>query len=207
MQAGSLAIKEGRDIAPTVNRLLTYPFALRLATRDAHPASHISFSANHPGTEPFTSTTTITHPSDPSRTYETTLWPVHCVQGTSGAALVPELDQSGLDAVVDKGKTESLEMYSAFYDPFRVEDTGLRRRLAEAGVTHVYVVGLAGEYCVKATAADAAGEGFVTYVVEEGTRCVDPGRWADVKRELAAGGVEVVPVDGAQVARVRDGGL
>ena len=196
-------MQNGRDIAPTVNRLLSLPFVLRLATRDAHPASHISFAANHPNAQPFTSTTTIVHPSDPSRTYETTLWPIHCVQGTSGAALVPELEQGNLDAVIDKGRAEKLEMYSAFYDPFQIEDSGVKRRLKEAGATHVYVVGLAGDYCVKATAVDSAKEGFVTYLVEEGTRCVEPGKWGDVKKELEGNGVKIVSIDGEEVATVR----
>ena len=96
-------------------------------------------------------------------------------------------------------------MYSAFYDPLvtpRVSDSGLSAMLKEKGVTDVYVVGLAFDYCVKCTAADAAKEGFRTFVVEEGTKAVDPSTWEEVKQELKAKGVEVVKFDGEEVARV-----
>ena len=62
LQNGSLAVPEGRSIAPILNNLLSLPFALKLATRDWHPRKHVSFASNHgPDAKPFTSTTTITH--------------------------------------------------------------------------------------------------------------------------------------------------
>jgi len=96
-------------------------------------------------------------------------------------------------------------MYSAFYDPLakpRVSDSGLAAVLREKGVTDVYVVGLAFDYCVKCTAIDAANEGFKTFVVEEGTKAVDPSTWEEVKTELKAKGVTVVRFEGEEVARV-----
>lgn len=96
-------------------------------------------------------------------------------------------------------------MYSAFYDPLvnpRVSDSGLSKVLKEKGVTDVFVVGLAYDYCVKSTAADAAKEGFRTYVVEEGTKAVDPSTWDEIRKELKAKGVEVVRFGGEEVARV-----
>ncbi|CAH0048189.1 unnamed protein product [Clonostachys solani] len=201
---GSLAVPNGRDISPTVNSLLHLPFPLKLATRDWHPPSHISFSPNHPDTSPFTSSITIHHPTDPSHLpYVTTLWPAHCVAGTPGAQLVPELDAARLHAVLDKGTRPDLEMYSAFYDPFRVEDTGLADRLRALAATHVFVVGLAADYCVRATALHAVQEGYVTYIVEEGTRPVSPEGWPACRRELVDGGVRMVSFDGEEVAAVR----
>jgi nicotinamidase-related amidase len=239
---GSLAVAGGRDIAPVVNALLRLPFSLKLATKDWHPPSHVSFAANHPGAQPYVSTIVIKHPSSvslpsppspplhpkpqphsrprprpptssptppPSRSdppaapihsYETRLWPTHCVQHTSGAELAPELDASALDAVVEKGTDARVEMYSAFYDPLRVCDTGLAATLRREGVTHVFVVGLAADYCVRSTAEDAAREGFETVVVEEGTRAVDPVAWEDMRGKLE--GVSVVSVDGEDVGRV-----
>lgn len=97
-------------------------------------------------------------------------------------------------------------MYSAFYDPLReprVSDSGLAGLLRGAGVTHVYVVGLAGDYCVRRTAEDAVREGFGTYVIEEGTRTVDPGAWEGCKAEMEAAGVRVVGMDGEEVRRLR----
>lgn len=130
------------------------------------------------------------------------------MQGSDGARLVPELDQSLVDEVVEKGQLRDVEMYSAFYDPFtapRVADSGLAGRLRGAGVTDVYVVGLAGDYCVRHTAADAAKEGFRVFVVEEGTRCVDPDGWARCKAELEEAGVRVVSAAGPEVRRVTGG--
>lgn len=205
MQNGSLAVTDGRDIAPIVNALLKSPFKTKIATKDWHPTDHISFAANHEGAEPFTSTTEIVNPHNKDETYTSRLWPVHCVQGTDGAKLVPELDKSLLDEVIEKGQTREVEMYSAFYDPFeqpRVADSGLSGRLKQAGVTDVYVVGLAGDYCVKCTAVDAVKEGFKVFIVEEGTRCVDPGGWEDCKAELEQAGVRVVSFSGPEVRRV-----
>jgi nicotinamidase-related amidase len=119
--------------------------------------------------------------------------------------LIHELDLSKIDKVVEKGQRKEVEMYSAFYDPLekpRVSDSGLAGVLREKGVTDVYCVGLAFDYCVKSTAADAAKEGFKTYVVGEGTRAVDPAVWDEIKGELKSKGVEVVSLDGEEVARV-----
>lgn len=128
---------------------------------------------------------------------------MHCVQDSPGAELLPELKSEVLDGVFKKGAVEGVETYSAFYDPFKIEDTGLAARLRSEGVTSVFVVGLAGDYCVRCTALDARREGFETLVVEEGTRCVDPAAWAGVRAELEGVGVRVVSVDGEEVARVR----
>lgn len=207
--SGSLAIPEGRDIAPAVNELLSLPsFAVRIATLDWHPADHISFAANHDAKQPFVDTTTIINPHNSSESYETRLWPVHCVQGSKGAELVPELAADKVDIVIKKGTDARVEMYSAFYDPFespRVSDSGLAQALKDKGVTHIYVVGLAFDYCVKATAADAAKEGFITYVIEEGTRAVDAKVWDKCKEGFAGGGVKVVSMRGEEVQRLRTG--
>lgn len=204
---GSLAVTGGRDIAGPVNELLSLPsFAIRVATQDWHPSDHISFAPNHKDKKPFEDSVTVINPDNPAESYETRLWPVHCVQETRGAELVPELDVAKVDSVVKKGQDPRVEMYSAFYDPFkspRVSDSGLVNLLKEKGVTHVYVVGLAFDFCVRCTAADAASEGFVTYVVEEGTRGVDGAAWAECVRGLEKNGVAVVSMAGEEVQRLR----
>ena len=106
-------------------------------------------------------------------------------------------------------------MYSAFYDPFtnpRVSDSGLADLLKEAKVTHVYVVGLAADYCVWNTAMDAHKEGFETVVVEEATRAVDEVGWGACKKQLEVEGeegkgVRVVRWEGEEVGRLFPGGL
>ncbi|PHH74334.1 hypothetical protein CDD80_3173 [Ophiocordyceps camponoti-rufipedis] len=92
-------------------------------------------------------------------------------------------------------------MYSAFYDPFRVCDSGMAAYLADRNVTHVYVVGLAADYCVGHTARHASELGFVTYIVDEATRPINADAWPDPS--LKDCGVTVVAIHGQEVARVR----
>lgn len=195
----------GRDILPSINHLLGLPFALKIATKDWHPNNHISFAANHANAEPYASTIVITNPSNTAESYETRLWPVHCVQNTAGAEFVPELMLQKIDKIVNKGLDARVEMYSAFYDPLkepRVSDTGLAGMLKDAGITHCFVVGLAADYCVRATALDAASEGFKTCIVEEGTRPVDMSGWSACKGEIMEKGVTVISLESEELKRV-----
>jgi nicotinamidase-related amidase len=181
------------------------PFAIKIATKDWHPANHVSFASNHPGKQPYTSFTEIVNPANPDERYQTRLWPDHCVQGTPGAEIIPELDQSKFDKIVEKGTDPRVEMYSAFYDPLkapRCSDSGLAEMLRERGVSDVFVVGLASDYCVLNTAMDAAREGFRTVIVAEATRAVDPGAWATIRKDLPQKGVGIVSIEGPEVKRV-----
>ncbi|KIY61479.1 Isochorismatase hydrolase [Cylindrobasidium torrendii FP15055 ss-10] len=192
---GSLAVTGGRDIIPFINELISAPkFIVRLATKDWHPPDHVSFASNHPAPDnhPFTSFATVAHPERDGEAYETRLWPVHCVQGTHGAELVEGLDE--VDRVIEKGQDRRLEMYSVFYDPFKVSDSGTAKALKDAGVTWVYVVGLAYDYCVKASALDARSEGFEVVVVRDGSKAVDPSEEniKTVEAEFLSQGIHVV---------------
>ncbi|KAK0741585.1 Isochorismatase-like protein [Apiosordaria backusii] len=215
--SGSLAVPQGRTITPLINTLLALPtFSLKIATQDWHPPTHISFASNHnhshssPPKLPFVDTHTIHNPLNPSQSYTTLLWPDHCIQSTPGASLLPELLLSHFDHIIKKGTDPRVEMYSAFFDPFpptpdgkRVCDSGLAKLLHEKDITHVYVVGLAGDYCVKHTAYDAAREGFQTVIIEEGTKSVNPGGWEECKKEMESlGGVRVVSVESEEVQRL-----
>ncbi|KAK6948843.1 hypothetical protein Daesc_008914 [Daldinia eschscholtzii] len=202
---GSLAVTNGRDIVTLINKLLASPFVVRIATKDWHPQDHISFAINHQGKKPFEDIITIVNPLNESETNDSRLWPVHCIQGSPGAELIPELHASQLDLVLEKGTDPRVEMYSPFYDPFtspRVYDSGLTKILKDKQVTDVYVVGLAADYCVKNAAIDAAKEGFKTYLVEECTRAVDPSAWPECKREIETSGAKIVSMDGPEVSRL-----
>jgi nicotinamidase/pyrazinamidase len=151
---GALAVPHGDEIAPRVNELIdSGRFDLVVATRDWHPPNHNSFEAQ----------------GGP--------WPPHCVQGTDGAELHPSLDRSKIDVVVDAGYRPELEGYSGF------EATDLEQELRERGIERVTVVGLATDYCVRATALDALRDGFDVTVDPEGVRGIDVHR-GDSQRAL-----------------------
>ncbi|KAI5847540.1 Isochorismatase-like protein [Tricharina praecox] len=211
--SGALPVPCGRDIIAPINTLLTLPFALKIATKDWHPASHISFATNHPSSPPpFVSTTTIVHPTNAAHSYTSTLWPVHCVQQSAGAEFAAGFDVDKVNTTVYKGMDERVEMYSAFCDPFQwvegcnaVAVSELSGLLKEKGVTDVYVAGLAMDYCVLATARDAVKFGFRTWVVREGTRAVGGEEGArTAEKEMREAGVTVVAMDGGEVAWVRE---
>ena len=145
----------------------------------------------------------------PEETMQQKLWPVHCVQGTQGAEIIEELDVRKVDLVVNKGMDERVEMYSAFTDSFGNVTAGsggvshdLASILHEKDITDVYVVGLAGDFCVKHTAFGAVKANFKTYLIKEAQRCVDPSIWHDTAAELKAGGVEIISIDDPQATSV-----
>ena len=198
-------------MANMINELLDAPgIDFRVATMDYHPKDHISFASNHPppNNKPFESYIEIQNhvAQKPEETMQQRLWPVHCVQGTKGAELIDELNTNKIDLTLHKGMDKEVEMYSAFSDSFGNLTAGtggvshdLTAVLSDRGITEVFVVGLAGDYCVNFTALSSAQAGFKTYVIEEGQRCVDPGAWNDVKVEFEKAGVQVVSVDSEEV--------
>jgi nicotinamidase-related amidase len=204
-----MAVDSGREIVPAINELLGLPFAVKVATKDWHPKDHISFASNHPApnNKPYESFTTIENPLNPDETEETRLWPVHCVQDTKGSELLPELDVSKLDHIVEKGQDKRVEMYSAFADPFKnpsVTRSDLAKTLRNANITDVFVVGLAADYCVKFTAIDSQKEGFITWVIRDATKAVDPASMEEVNKEYESLGVSIIGMNDAQVQRVKE---
>jgi nicotinamidase/pyrazinamidase len=186
---GALPVSEGDCLIPLVNRLMPR-FGLVVATQDWHPADHGSFAANHPGRKVGEVIEIGGLPQ--------VLWPVHCVQHTPGAELHPTLDRGPMAAVFQKGTDPRIDSYSGFFDDGRRKATGLGDFLRERQVTDVFVCGLATDYCVKATALDAAGLGFRVRLIEDACRGVDlqPGDVARAIAEMRAAGVAVVESDG-----------
>jgi nicotinamidase/pyrazinamidase len=171
---GALPVPEGDSVVGIINRIQP-EFDLVVATQDWHPANHGSFAANHPGRRPGEQIDLAGLPQ--------ILWPVHCVQDTPGAELHPRLGRSRITRVFPKGTDPSVDSYSGFFDNGRRSSTGLGEYLNQQGVTDVYVCGLATDYCVKATALDAVGLGFKTFLIEDACRGVElqPG---DVQRAI-----------------------
>ena len=134
------------------------------------------------------------------------LWPVHCVHDTRGSELVQGLEVDNVDVFIKKGSDSRVEMYSAFSDSFgnlTSGSGGVSQDLAllfnEQKIADVYVVGVAGDYCVKYTAIDAGKAGFNVFVVDEAVRCVDPSAWVEVQKEFDEQHVKVVSMDGPEV--------
>ncbi len=149
-------------------RRLAERLDVNVATRDWHPPDHASFET------------------------EGGPWPVHCVRETHGAALHPAMEGIDLDAIVDVGREREDEGYSGF------ENSDLARILRDADVDRVYVVGLATDYCVRASAIDACREGFETIVVEDAIRAVN------VNEDDGAHAIEDMKQAGAELASSAD---
>jgi nicotinamidase/pyrazinamidase len=164
-EGGSLAVAGGTDVARAISaRLAAGGFDHAVATRDHHvdPGAHFSEQPDFVDT-----------------------WPAHCVVGTAGAELHPELDTSALDAVFDKGE------HAAAYSGFEGSCDGvpLAVWLREHDVDAVEVVGIATDHCVRATALDAVRAGFATTVRLDLTAGVAAATVTRALDELRAAGV------------------
>jgi nicotinamidase/pyrazinamidase len=164
MPGGALAVARGDEVVPVINRLAR-AFSHVVLTQDWHPASHISFAANHAGRSPFER---MTLPYG-----EQVLWPTHCVQNTPGAALHRDLDIPHARLVIRKGHHAEVDSYSAFLEADRRTPTGLTGYLHDVGVKRVWCCGLATDYCVAWSALDARDAGFEVAVIEDASRAID----------------------------------
>ncbi|UOQ70128.1 bifunctional nicotinamidase/pyrazinamidase [Hymenobacter cellulosilyticus] len=183
LPGGSLAVPEGDAVIPLANALQPH-FELVVATQDWHPASHKSFAANHAGRQPFEQIDLHGLPQ--------VLWPVHCVQGTAGAALAPAVDTNQVEAIFRKGTDPEIDSYSGFFDNGHRKATGLADYLRGKGIRQVYVAGLAADYCVYFTAKDALQEGFETFLIEDATRPISAEGFARAKAELLQLGGHII---------------
>lgn len=185
LPGGALAVREADQVIPVANRLQEQ-FELVVATQDWHPATHSSFAASHPGKRP----------GDiiDLNGLRQILWPVHCVQGTTGAVFGPGLDTSRFAHVFRKGTDAGIDSYSGFFDNGHRKATGLGDFLKARQVTDVFIAGLTTDYCVRFTALDAVSLGFRTHVFQEGCRGVNlqPGDVAGAISEMKNAGVEVM---------------
>jgi nicotinamidase/pyrazinamidase len=163
---GALAVAGGDQVVPTINAL-SDRFAHVALTQDWHPADHRSFAAQYPGRQPF-ETITLAYG-------EQTLWPVHCVQETPGAAFHAELALPRAELVLRKGFRRAIDSYSAFRENDHKTATGLAGYLRERGIERVYLAGLATDYCVAYSALDAVELGFAAIVIEDACRAIDLG--------------------------------
>lgn len=167
---GSLAVPEGDAVVPVLNEYMSRAADAGVpifASRDWHPEHTRHFAA------------------------EGGPWPPHCVQGTPGAEFHPELRLPEGVAIVSKGMSTEDQGYSAL-EAVLPDGQSLLEALRARGVEHIYIGGLATDYCVRATTLDALKDGFTTSVLVDASRAVDvqPGDGARALNEMLAAGAE-----------------
>jgi nicotinamidase/pyrazinamidase len=185
MPGGALAVARGDETVPVARRLMP-KFDTIVATQDWHPPHHGSFAVNHPGKQPYDMGELAGLPQ--------VLWPAHCVQGTHGAELHAELDRTSITEIFRKGTDPQIDSYSGFFDNGHRKATGLGDWLKARGITELYVLGLATDYCVKFTTLDARQLGFAVSLVVDGCRGVElnAGDSARAIDEMRAAGASVI---------------
>lgn len=168
-EGGSLAVSGASEVVHSINALLAGSHGYRhvLASKDYHvaPGDHFADTPDYASS-----------------------WPRHCVSGTAGAEFHPELDTTAFEAVFVKGAYEAA--YSAFEGV--ADGVSLTDWLRAHDVDEVDIAGIATDYCVRATAADAARAGFATRVLVDLTAGVSPDSTAAALDEMRRIGVELV---------------
>jgi nicotinamidase/pyrazinamidase len=183
MPRGPLAVPQGNEIVPVINRIQNY-FDLVVATQDWHPLNHKSFASNHYEKKPFDSI--LLHG------VHQTLWPDHCVQGTSGAEFHKDMESNRIATIFRKGMDPEIDSYSGFYDNNHQLNTGLAGYLKEKGADDLYFCGLAADICVYYTMLDSILEGFSATLIEDASRPLYPDKFDDIKCELAKLAVRII---------------
>lgn len=164
LPGGALAVPEGNEIIPIINKLQDLNFNAIVATKDWHPANHGSFAANHnkqPGKRIILDG------------LEQILWPTHCVQDTEGSEFCKGWKKDKIDKIIYKGTEKNIDSYSTFFDNGHRKATGLADFLHEKGIKDIYIAGLATDYCVKYSVLDATKLGFNVYVIADACRGVN----------------------------------
>jgi nicotinamidase/pyrazinamidase len=186
---GSLVVTDGQKIIPAVNRLMERGrFDAVIATQDWHPAGHISFASTH-GKKPFEQ---VRLPYGGQL-----VWPDHCLQGTAGAALHPDLKSEPIRFIIRKGFRRDMDSYSAFFENDKKTATGLSgllAGLAQGGKFELYLAGIATDVCVLNTALDA--KTMLRYddvrLVEDACAGVTPDGTAAAVERMRSAGIKVV---------------
>jgi nicotinamidase/pyrazinamidase len=161
---GSLAVAGGESVIEPINRLMT-KFRRVILTQDWHPAGHVSFASSWEGSSTFDTVCV--------GGIDQILWPVHCVEGSRGAAFHAELRTDDAELILRKGYHRGIDSYSAFFENDRKTSTGLCGWLRSIGVGSLWIAGLATDFCVLYSVMDALALGFEVTVISDAIRGVD----------------------------------
>jgi len=211
--SGTLAVKAAEQVVPVINQMRKdLHFDVVAVSKDWHPHTHCSFHEsfvdNPPGSRPselhaslsqekrdvsegsaMFSEVTLTAPN--GQPMGQVLWPRHCVQDSWGSRMHEDLHVQSTDLIVCKGTNPMIDSYSAFHDNMKLQPTGLSDQLRKRRVSHVYVVGIALDYCVCFTALHAAEDGLVVTVVLDACRAVATDSEEKARMMFAAAGVRM----------------
>lgn len=181
---GALAVANGDAVIVAIHRVAP-KFEHIILTQDWHPREHTSFATAHPGKQPF---------EQIELSYGIqTLWPIHCVQGSNGAAFHPVLNLPQAELILRKGFHPHIDSYSAFFENDRATPTGLAGYLRERNLTRVFLAGLAYDFCVGYSALDARRLGLSAVVLRDACRAIDlNGSVAKIEAEFAEAGVTLI---------------
>ncbi|TPX71797.1 hypothetical protein SpCBS45565_g00950 [Spizellomyces sp. 'palustris'] len=208
--SGALPVPEGREIVQVVERLVERcKWDVVVATQDWHPPNHASFASRW-GVEPMS----VVQYEYMGRRIDQIAWPDHCMKQTKptmcligeaetpGAALAFRSAAGKIDHYVRKGMIPDLDAYSGFAYRDYIAYTDLARKLWDKHISHAYVVGLAADVCVVATAIDSIAFGFQTTVITNATRAIKGKEgMEDMRRRIETFGGRVVSLEDEQFRR------
>ncbi len=181
---GLLAVADGDAIVAPINALMA-DFSAVILTQDWHPGDHTSFAANHADRAAF-EVIDMAYGAQ-------VLWPVHCVQGSQGAAFHADLHTDRADMIIRKGYRPAIDSYSAFFENDHRTATGLDGYLRTRGIDTLTLVGLATDFCVAYSAINAAKLGYTVSVIESACRAIDlDGSLATARQDMTQAGVTLV---------------
>ena len=168
--SGSMAVPDADAIIPELNDFIKHAEKHNIPviySRDWHPKQHCSFKNN----------------GGP--------WPEHCVQNTWGASFHPNLQVSDNTMLVNKANTNELECYSALSGREVHSNELLYRLLRDAGIKHIWITGLALDYCVFSSAEEAIQRGFTVSVILPLCRSIDAAYGEQVITKLLSMGATI----------------
>ncbi|MDE3055247.1 MAG: nicotinamidase [Verrucomicrobiota bacterium] len=172
IEGGALPVPHSRELVEKINKLQPR-FRHILAVRDWHPPHHVSFASTH-------------GKRVGEKFLGQTLWPDHCIQNEWGSAFAEGLDTSRFEKVFDKGADPHKDSYSAFGNP------ELAPYLLLHHLDHLYIVGLATDYCILATVLDARALGLKVTLLLDCCRAIDPRQEASALQRMRDAGVDCI---------------
>lgn len=181
---GALEVPNGEEVIEPISKILPR-FQTVVFTQDWHPKDHSSFASQYNDKEIY-ETVDLDYGTQ-------VLWPDHCVAGTDGANFTNGIDVDTAQLIIRKGFRSHIDSYSAFYENDQKTTTGLDGYLKSRNIKHVYLCGLATDFCVYFSAVDAVKCGFKVSLIEEGCRGIDlDGSLENAMREMDILGVSIV---------------